>query len=54
MPRIFNETDRVKSHWDNKEYLIVEVWGEILRCEGPNGVVKLMDFEVDLVQKETV
>ena len=53
--RIFNEGNTVKSHWDNKEYVIIEVWGEILRCVDKNGYTELMDFEVDLIQsKETI
>jgi len=54
MAKIFNAGDTVKSHLNNQEYCIIEVWGEILRCEGPNGIAKLRDFEVDLIKKKTL
>lgn len=54
MARIFNEGDIVKSHLNSQEYCIIEVWGEILRCEGPNGITELMDFEVDLITRKTI
>ncbi len=51
MDRIFNEGNIVKSHLDNKNYIITAVWGEILKCVDDNGWdIELCDFEVDLVK----
>lgn len=52
MDRIFNEGDTVKSHLDNKIYIITEVWGDLLTCVDDNGKNrKLWDFEVDLLKE---
>lgn len=49
MRRIFNEGDTIKSHWDNKKYIIIQVLGEVLDCINKEKLIQLMDFEVDLI-----
>lgn len=51
MDRYFNEGDTIRSHLDGKDYTIVQVWGEILNCTNEEKLIELMDFEVDLINK---
>lgn len=51
MNTIFNSGDIVRSHWDKKDYIILEVFGDILCCISNFGYIELMDFEVDLIKR---
>ncbi len=50
MNRIFNEGDTVRSLLNGRYSTIIQVCGEILICINRNGLVELMDFEVDLIK----
>lgn len=51
MNKMFNEGDTIRSYWDGRCSTIIQVCGEILVCINSNGLIELMDFEVDLITK---